>query len=96
MTPTVDREDIPPCGSPRISMPLDPDLWLGRHWHRARTSSASSVGLTLSNATTVAPPRNPVDFSDPESQRALTAAARVVASVLGRQAAREYWDRTVH
>jgi hypothetical protein len=33
----------------------------------------------------------PADFSDPESQRVLAAAARAVAVQLGRQAAREYF-----
>lgn len=32
----------------------------------------------------------PTDFSDPESQRVLTVAARAVARELGREAAREY------
>jgi hypothetical protein len=38
--------------------------------------------------------RSPADFSDPESQRVLDAAARAVARELGRQAARELWART--
>jgi hypothetical protein len=33
----------------------------------------------------------PADFTDPESQRALSAAARAVARELGRQAAREHF-----
>lgn len=37
----------------------------------------------------------PADFSDPESQRVLGAAAREVARELGRQAAREWWEQTV-
>ena len=35
----------------------------------------------------------PADFTDPESQRVLDAAARAVARELGRQAARELWDQ---
>ena len=35
------------------------------------------------------------DFSDPESQRVLDAAARATARELGRQAARELWDQAV-
>lgn len=38
-------------------------------------------------------PKSDADFSDPESQRVLTAAARAVAGELGRQAAREEFDR---
>ena len=33
----------------------------------------------------------PADFSDPESQRVLTVAARAVARELGREAGREYF-----
>jgi hypothetical protein len=36
--------------------------------------------------------RKPADFSDPESERVLDAAAREVARELGRQAARELWE----
>ena len=36
------------------------------------------------------------DFSDPESQRVLTAAARAVAYELGRNAAREYFAELIH
>jgi hypothetical protein len=39
---------------------------------------------------------DPVDFSDPESQRVLTAAARAVARELGREAAREYFAELLH
>jgi hypothetical protein len=35
----------------------------------------------------------PGDFSDPESQRVLTAAARALAGILGRQAAREHFEQ---
>lgn len=37
----------------------------------------------------------PADFSDQESQRVLTAAARAVAHELGRQAAREYFAELI-
>ena len=37
--------------------------------------------------------RRPGDFSDPESQRALHMMAIAVARELGRQAAREWWER---
>jgi hypothetical protein len=36
-------------------------------------------------------PTQSLDFCDPESQRVLSAAARVVAYELGREAAREYF-----
>jgi hypothetical protein len=39
--------------------------------------------------------RKPADFSDPESERVLDAAARSVARELGRQAARELWEQAV-
>jgi hypothetical protein len=60
--------------------------------------SASKPG----NGTT--PPRQPedadvrnkpADFSDPESQRVLDAAARQLARELGRQAAQELWEQAV-
>jgi hypothetical protein len=35
------------------------------------------------------------DFSDPESQRVLAAAARALARELGRQAAREYFAELI-
>ena len=35
------------------------------------------------------------DFSDPESQRVLTLAARAVARELGREAAREYFAELI-
>jgi hypothetical protein len=53
---------------------------------------------------TTTPPREPedadvrsqpADFSDPESQRVLGAAARELARELGRQAARELWEQAV-
>lgn len=37
----------------------------------------------------------PTDFSDDQSRRVLTAAARAVASELGRAAAREYFAESV-
>jgi hypothetical protein len=37
----------------------------------------------------------PTDFSDRESQRVLTAAARAVARELGREAAREYFAKLI-
>jgi len=40
-------------------------------------------------------PPDATDFSDPESQRVLTVAARALARALGRQAGREWFDRLV-
>lgn len=42
-----------------------------------------------------AKPVEPADFTDPESQRVLAAAARVVARELGREAAREYFAELI-
>lgn len=41
------------------------------------------------------PSESGVDCADPESQRALTAAARAVAREMGRQAAREYFAEVI-
>lgn len=48
----------------------------------------------LSDAVEVEPTRS-ADFSDAESQRVLTAAARAVAWELGREAAREHFAKLV-
>ena len=53
-------------------------------------------GSLATGAATAASLVDPVDFSDPESQRVLTAAARVVARELGREAAQEYFAELLH
>jgi hypothetical protein len=51
---------------------------------------AASKGRARRALALVPQPR-PADFTDAESQRVLSAAAKAVARELGREAAREYW-----
>lgn len=66
-----------------------------RSWHGGERGSekVANVAKTIGwlSAPSIAVNANPVDFSDPESQRVLTAAALAVARELGREGAREYF-----
>ena len=77
-------------GCPRILLLSDPDLVLRHDWGGVRARCDATTTLSPDRAT-VNPFENPVDFSDPDSQRVLTAAARAVARELGREAARKYF-----
>lgn len=56
-----------------------------------RRHTRSARPLTLVETKSV----QPADFSDVESQRVLTTAARAVARELGREAAREYFAQLI-
>lgn len=56
-----------------------------------RLTRAARRPLTVMDTKSV----QPADFSDFESQRVLTAAARAVARELGREAAREYFAELI-
>jgi hypothetical protein len=76
-------------GVPRVTLPIDESLRL------RPIEGFHTTPIHTENAPAAEPPRDPVDFSDPESQRVLSAAALAVARELGRQAGREWFDQLV-
>lgn len=58
---------------------------------RARPARPVNLALTPAKAESA----SPADFSDRESQRVLTAAARAVSHELGRQAGRQYFAELI-
>jgi hypothetical protein len=77
----------------RISLAPDPELVLRPDWAHAGESHGIRSSPSSSRKSTAHSIDGAVDCSDPESQRALTAAARALAGVLGRQAAREFFAK---
>lgn len=92
-----------PPGCARVVLVADPDLLLRPALvdlvlsgsERVPRIAAVRGTASASNAKTVGPRADQVDFSDPESQRVLRAAARAVACELGREAAREYFAELI-
>lgn len=103
--PTAATISAVECGSrgvPRITLPNDESLrlppidsWHGRESGADRTAHFAHAVLSQSGPT-AGLKSNRVDFSDPESQRVLTAAARAVGRQLGRAAARDYFAEMLH
>lgn len=92
----VDWSAIPrviPCRL--FSPPPDPELVFRDAWRSSGRCHGTPATPSIVSPPITKPIANPVDFSDPESQRVLTVAARAVARELGREAAREYFDELV-
>ncbi len=93
-------DDVVSAPPARVPLPVDPglvlrpialvDLALSGSGRVLRT-----VPVRRTPSASIAPYVDRVDFSDQDSQRVLTTAARAVACELGREAAREYFAELI-
>ena len=100
----MEPDELVSAPTARVPLPIDPglalraialvDLTLSGSRRVPRTAPVRSTA-SASVAPAVALDLDPVDFSDPESQCVLAAAARAVARELGREAAREYFAELI-